>query len=283
MNKNTLILHTAILLLSAPALFAKGIDIPAGMLVWWRCFIGAIVALGVLTITKKLTVSKTSIKWLIITGAFMGIHWWTYFVSIQLSTVAIGILSLFTYPIITTILEPFFFGTKLSKKQLIGGFGIITGVFFLIPEFTTTNNITLGILMGILSASVFSLRNILTKKYLSKVSAISTMGYHIIVAACVLTISLAIKQEPIVIPTFDQGVLIFILATVFTYGSHGLLVYSLKFYSAATLGIVGSLQVVYGPLLAAMYFSEIPDVNFYIGAVIITGIAIYEMLPSKTK
>ncbi|MGL1902954.1 MAG: DMT family transporter [Fibrobacterales bacterium] len=277
MRKQTVILHSAVILLSVPALFAKGIDIPAGMLVWWRCFIGAIASLLILWSVKKLSVPTAQQKWIILTGTLMGFHWWTYFASIQYSTVAIGILSLFTYPLITVLLEPFFFKTPLSSRQIIGACGILAGVFFLVPEFSLENETTFGVLIGILSALFFSLRNMLTKKYLNSTPAITTMGYHIIIASIALTLTLPFNNSPFIIPSLKQLGLITILSTFFTFGSHGLLVYSLKSFTPATISILSSLQVVYGPLFAALYFSEFPPLYFYYGAVIIVGIALYEI------
>lgn len=56
---------------------------------------------------------------LILAGLFMGIHWVTYFYALQWSNVAIGMLSLFTYPVITAFLEPLFFKThfKFFKRH----------------------------------------------------------------------------------------------------------------------------------------------------------------------
>ena len=281
MNRNLAILHIGIFLLSFPALFAKGIDIPAGVLSWWRCLFGAVVAFSVLFMTSKSKVAKDKLKWLAITGCLMGLHWWTYFTSVQYSTVAIGILALFTYPIIVVILEPLFFKTKYSIKQVVGGAGIILGVYFLVPEFSLENKITIGVIIGVLSAVFFAIRNILTRKYLNSVPAFTTMSYHVAFAFLVLSISLFSGIEKFQIPTINEAGLILILGTAFTLGSHGLIVYSLKNFSAATVSILGSLQVLYGAILAFFIFAELPNMNFYIGAVIILGIATYEMLPLK--
>lgn len=181
------------------------------------------------------------------------------------------------------MLEPLFFKVKMTIKQVVGGFGIILGVFFLVPEFSLENEITIGVLLGVCSAALISVRNILTKKHLNEIPAFKTMAYHASFAFVIISLPILAKYEPFVIPDLTQFGLIFILGTVFTLGSHGLMVYSLKHFKASTVGILGSLQVVYGSLLAFFVFTEIPTPNFYIGVVIILGIAVYEMLPSKNK
>lgn len=280
-NRNLVILHITIVLLSFPSLFAKGMNIPADILSCWRCMFASLVAFGTLLFLKKHKVARKDLNWLIITGSLMGLHWWTYFSAIQLSTVAIGILALFTNPIIIVLLEPLFFNTKVNKKQVIGAIGIIAGVFILIPEFNLSNSTTKGIMVGLLSALFFALRNILTRKHLSSVPAFTTMGYHVFFAFVILTIPLLFKVNTISLPTLTETMLILILAILFTLGSHGLLVYSLKHFTASTTGILGSLQVVYGTLLAFALFGEQPDWRFYISSIIILGVAIYEMKNNK--
>lgn len=279
MNKQNLLLHLSFIMLSFPALFARGIDMSAGLLSWWRCLIGAVVAMIILLITRKISVSKKDIKWIVPTGILMGLHWWTYFASVQLAGVAIGLIALFTFPIITVMLEPVFLKTKVSYKQVIGGFGIIAGVFFLVPDLSLQNDTTLGVLLGVTSAIFISVRNILTRKHLSHLPAFTTIGYHLIFAFLILSVPLLTRIETFEVPSFNELGLIAVLATVFTLGSHGLMVYNLKNFTAATIGILGSLQVVYGTFLAYLVFREVPTPNFYFGVVIILGIAAYEMLP----
>jgi len=50
----------------------------------------------------------------------MGGHWITYFYALKLSNVAIGMLSLFAYPIFTALLEPFFIKVKFDSHNRVG-------------------------------------------------------------------------------------------------------------------------------------------------------------------
>ena len=55
---------------------------------------------------------------LVVAGVFLGTHWVTYFYALQWSNVAIGMLSLFTFPVITACLEPLFLKTKFKWRHL---------------------------------------------------------------------------------------------------------------------------------------------------------------------
>ncbi len=268
-------------MLSIPAQFATGINIPAGPLIWWRCLFGSAIAFALLAIMRKVRVTRIELIWLLITGCIMGFHWWTYFLSIKLSSVAIGILSLFTYPVISVFLESLFFKTKISQKQILGGFGILAGIYFLIPELTLQNDVTIGIAVGLLSAVLFSLRGILTRKHLTQVNTVTTMGYHILFSFLILSAPVWLVTPKFIIPTATEAGLIVILASFFTIGSHGLIVYAYKHFTVSTVGILSGLQLVYGAVIAYLIFNEVPASNFYIGAVIIMGVSVFEMLPER--
>ena len=49
----------------------------------------------------------------------MGAHWVTYFYALKLSNVALGVLSLYTFPIFTAILEPVFLKIKLMYMTIL--------------------------------------------------------------------------------------------------------------------------------------------------------------------
>ena len=72
-----------------------------------------------------------------------------------------------------------------------------------------------------------------------------------------------------------------LLALVLTLGGHGLMTYCFKLFSAATVGIVASLQVVFSSGLAFLILAEIPETGFYYGAIIIVSITVYELLPRE--
>jgi drug/metabolite transporter (DMT)-like permease len=72
-------------------------------------------------------------------GVAMGAHWVTYFQSLQLSTVAIGILPLRTYPVMTAVVEPMLVREPLhgldmllgeipAARTMIGGLIILAAV-----------------------------------------------------------------------------------------------------------------------------------------------------------
>lgn len=100
-------LNLASIITSTSGILGKLIILPSTITTLGRCVIGALVlSLLVLVQRRKLLISSGELRLIIITGIFLGAHWSTYFLSLQLSNVSIGIISLFTFPVITTLIEP---------------------------------------------------------------------------------------------------------------------------------------------------------------------------------
>ncbi|MGB3144105.1 MAG: DMT family transporter, partial [Maribacter sp.] len=81
----------------------------------------------------SLKIKRTDFPLIIVSGILMGAHWITYFYALQLSTVAIGMLSLFTYPVITAFLEPILLKTKFQRIHILLALLVLTGMYFLSP------------------------------------------------------------------------------------------------------------------------------------------------------
>ena len=63
-------------------------------------------------------------------------HWVTYFYALKLSNVAIGMLSMFTFPVMTALLEPFFTKQKINSIHIALALLVLIGIYFLVPDFS---------------------------------------------------------------------------------------------------------------------------------------------------
>ena len=98
-------------------------------------------------------------------GLFFFGHWITYFLSIKLSSASIGLMSLSSYGIFLLILSKIILKNKHSFIHYFSVCIAILGIYLLIPEFNLGNNITLGILVGMVSGFSYSFLPILHKKH----------------------------------------------------------------------------------------------------------------------
>ena len=279
--KNILDLNIAVVLMSTSGILGKSILFPPEITIWWRCLFAAFI-IGLFCWYKKYNLkikSRKDASWLLLSGFLLGGHWVTYFYALHLSNVAIGMLSLFTYPIITTLLEPLFFKTKLSKYQLLLGGVIIVGIYFLIPEMNFDNNDTKGVLMGILSACFYAVRNIITKRNVAHYNASIVMFYQLIVVVLILwPFSITYNYADT-----SNWIKIVSLALVTTALGHTLFVNSFKNFTISTASIMGSMSPIYGIILGVIFLSEIPSITTIFGGILILATVFIESFKSTKK
>ena len=72
-----------------------------------------------------------------------------------------------------------------------------------------------------------------------------------------------------------------LLAIITTAIGHSLMVHSLKFFSASTATIIGSIQPVFGIIIAFVVVNEIPAVNTIWGGLLIISTVFIETIRSK--
>lgn len=108
--------------------------------------------------------SKKDWRGLLLIGLVFGAHWVTYFTSVKLSTPSMAILSVSSFGIHMIILN------WLIKKQapqavdLIAVGLALVGILLIVPEFSLENDLTAGILVGLVSAFFFALLPFLQQK-----------------------------------------------------------------------------------------------------------------------
>lgn len=187
-------------------------------------------------------------------------------------------ISMFTFPVMTVLLEPLINKSRLHTEDIIMGILVLFGVFMIVPALSLENNITAGVLFGLFSALAVALRNILVSKYLSALSPFAIMFYHALVSAVILLPFANVSPSEMSIESLLGLIL---LGTVFTAIPHTQKTYALRYQSAKSVSMVISLQVVYGSFFAFLLLREAVSINTLIGGGIILFAALYESLKTK--
>ena len=123
-------------------------------------------------------------------GTVLALHWVTFFHAIQISTVAIGLLTFATFPIVVTFLEPLFFDERISLFDLFISVIVFFGLALVLPEFNLSNRFTLGALWGTFSGFTFALLSDLNRVFVAKYPALKLTFYQNAVA-CLLLFTLS--------------------------------------------------------------------------------------------
>ena len=172
-RKGLISVHVAVALFGFVGLFAKLVDLPAVIIVLGRVFFSSIF-LWIFLRFKKQKIrldEKSDYLWMVGAGAVLAIHWSSYMQSIQSSTVAVGTLTVSTFPIFVIFLEPYLFHEKLKKSDVFCTLMMLVGVFFIVPAFQMDNQITQGVLWGLLSAFTYAILSLMNRRFSSRYPA----------------------------------------------------------------------------------------------------------------
>lgn len=275
-SKNILELNLAVLFISTSGVLGRYIDMPSPVVIGLRTSF-AVVLLFAFCKWKRidLTVENKDRLTIAIGGLLLGLHWITYFYALQLSNIAIAMLSLFTYPVMTTLLEPIILKTKILKSQLALSAFVLIGIYFIAPEFDLENDSFLAICFGLISALCFAFRNIIMKSKINEYNGSALMTHQLFVIA-LLSIPFYFLLDTSNLYTYIPATIL--LAFLTTAVGHTLFLYSLKHFSAVTASIMSCVQPVYGILIGMLFLQEYPEQNTIIGGAIIIVAVLLESL-----
>lgn len=265
--QNLLELNVSIIFISTSGALGKYIELPVPVTICSRALIGGLL-IFLFCKWKKFdfnihTGDKKSI-WL--SGLLLGLHWITYFYALKLSNVAIGMISIFTFPVITALLEPIILKNKFQWIHLALGALVIVGILFLVPAFDFQDDYLIAIILGIVSALFYSLRNIMTKSQVNKYNGSILMFYQL------LAISVFLSPSYFFFESFNFSSFIFeliLLAVLATAIGQTLFLYSFKNFTVTSASIISSLQPVYGIIIGMVFLKEYPVSGTIVGGLLI--------------
>jgi drug/metabolite transporter (DMT)-like permease len=275
---NIVELGIAILVMSTSGVLGKQIDLPVVLIIWSRCLLGAIALFLIrLIFNNSCHISRSDRTKMILPTLLMGVHWLAYFYALKLSNVAIGMLTLFTYPLMTSILEPVLLKDSMVKRHLPLTLITLVGIYFLMPNFVMNDDLTVGVLFGLLAALSYAIRNILIRKHIEVISGSLSMAYQLLGLSIVLGPLLffyPLEQNQYFLENTGE---LFILGFVTTAVGHTLFVRSFKYFSVTTVSIMSNLTPVLGIGWGMIFLSEMPNKDIYIGGSVILLVTLVEI------
>ena len=280
---NLIQLNIAVLMWGGTAMFAKGIALSVTDLICLRSLVGATaMLLFLLAMRSPLRVNHARHYGLMaILGLLLCLHWLTYFQALKVSTAAVAILALHTYPVITALIEPFLFREKLRRSDIALAALVFIGIVVMTPELSLSNSTTQGIALGVVSGLFFMARNLLTRKYVHQYSSSALMFWQMLVTGLVLVpwlLAGGVSFGP------GTGGLLVLLGVVFTALPHTLFSASFKHLSAKTVGIIATLLPFYGAFFGYLIHGETLARRTLIGGLIVlAGIAFETLRSVKTR
>lgn len=276
-RQSLLALHLATVLFGGTALFSRALPLPALDMTTWRSLIAGLALVWLVRLKWKVTlgIGRQAWLWLGVAGVLMAVHWVTYFHAMQVSSVATGMLALFTYPVLLVLLEPLFEHSRIQLGDLLAALLVLLGVWLLVPGGPSASS---GVLWGVFSGLLFALRNLLVRYKLRHLNPLLSMGLQALIVAAV---TLPFVSDAAVEASPATGLWMVVLALVFTATPHTLMTFALGGLRARSVGLISCLQPVYGVLFAWLILNEQPGFWTLAGGTLIVAAAALESLKKR--
>lgn len=273
------LLHLIIFIWGFTGILGELIHLPAISIVWYRVLI-AFVALALVIPFLGAGFKINSARRLIQTigvGVLVGLHWYTFYQSIQLSTASLGILCLATTTLHVSWLEPIVMGRKFSWLELVLSLVVVGGIYFVSQDFSA--NEYLAVAYGLTSALLAACFAVFNAWLANDTSPVTMTLYEMISAFVFLSIMIlfgaGFTGDFFTMSWSDFWWLLFlgIVCTSFAFLTTIIIVQKL---GAFTVSLSINLEPVYTIFLAIFILNEheILSGRFYIGASVIIAVVV---------
>jgi len=270
-EKGLLFVHLAVFLFGFPGVISKLVNLPSFSLTFWRLILASLTLFLIIKLQSKkmLRPARSLDLWLMISsGGLLAFHWTTFFQSIQVSTVATGLLSYSAFPLFTIFLEPWLLGTRFRRKNLILAAICLAGISLLVPEFNFKNNIFAGVMWGLASGFSFSLLTIINRKLTAHYPSLVLAFYQDTLAMFFLVPVFLVRRFSW--PGNLKSLALIIFLGVFcTALAHTLFIKGLREMEAQTSSLISLLEPVYGLILSYLILKEQPGLRTLTGGCLI--------------
>ena len=291
--KNHLILHFTILIWGFTGIIGKILGLSGlstSEVVFWRMLIAWTTLLLYLVIKKqRIIVSKKTLFKLLGNGVLIAFHWYCFFEAIALSNVSIALVFMSTTAFFTSFAEWVVYRKGIDYKELFTGVLVITGISIIVNDLNLENHpdyfkaILLALISAFLAAFFSVINSVLVKKNDSAIISF----YELMGGFWVISILFYINGEIVLEQLSLNSLQLFwlmILGIVCTSFAFLLGVYVMKFIKPYTVNLSVNLEPIYAIIFALLIFkkSEVMNLNFYLGSMIVVGSILLNAFFKKT-
>ncbi len=265
--------HVSVLLFGFAGLFGKWLPLAPEAIVFGRAaFAALVIGLAAAAGRRPLRVPPVRDRLLLVLcGLILAAHWTMFFRSVQVSTVAVALLSYSSSPVFTAFLEPWLLRERWDPSSLALALLTVAGVSLIVPGHDLSSPEGLGVAWGLGSGLTFSLLSLINRRLAGRLPS-PTVAFHQDLWAALFLLPFVVLRPPAV--TARDMALLAVLGTLGTAGAHTLFIRGLKRVRARAASIISSLEPVYGIVLAALFLKESPSPRMVSGGALILAAAL---------
>ena len=275
-------IHLAVLLFGLAGLFGKFLSLSPFAIVLGRTFFASFTLGLVLFFMRRSWHVRSKSDFLIffLLGGVLVLHWTSFFHAIQISTVAVGLVTFSTFPVFVTFMEPYFFKERFRLFDIFTAALVFFGVVLIIPSFDFSHHVTQGALWGTLSGLTFAVLSLLNRKYVRTYSSLTVAFYQNLFATLILLPFLSTGWRSL---SARDLLLLAFLGLFCTALAHALFIKSLARIRAQVASITTCLEPVYGVLFAFLLLGEKPTARTILGGLVIVGTSVLASARQKAR
>lgn len=264
---------------------------PSGFLAMSRGFIGSLVILLFMLVTRKMpsisAIKKNALP-LLLSGAFIGINWIFLFESFNHTTVAAATLAYYMAPLFVLIMSPIVLRERAGGVKIVAVCVSVLGMVLVCEPWSEDGATGLfGILLALIAA-VFYAAVTVTNKKLKDISSLDRTLVQLFVAAAVVSPYFIFAEE--MSPEFFEPrsvILTLVLGVLHTGFAYLLFFKSVEGLPAVTAALFGYIDPVFAVILSAFVLDEGMSPTMAIGTFVVIGsmiaAEIYEAFRERKK
>ncbi len=262
------------------------VDLSATVLVFWRVAIAAVtvaVACAVVGRTDLLRLPEQR-RLMVAVGVVLAVHWYLFFETIKLASVAVAVLTVYTAPVFLALLAPLFLPERRSRVALVALIPASLGLVLMSTWGSGgTHARPLAIVTGIAAAVTYALLVIGTKRLRARMGAVTITAWSYGIAALALAPFLATAGQ--VIPRGSEIGYVLLLGVVFTALSGYIYVTLLAHVTAQAVGILAYLEPVSAAILAWALLDQTLGWQVIVGGALVVagGLVVVFREPVETE
>ncbi len=210
-------------------------------------------------------------------GILVGLHWVTFYESIQLSTASLGILCMATTTLHVSWLEPLVMGRKFSWVEFGLSLIVVAGIYFVSDDFNARQYTALA--YGLVSALLAALFSVFNAWLAEDSSPVQMTLYEMLSAFVFLTIVMGFTGQLNLsltdVRAEDLWWLLFlgIICTSIAFLAN---IFIMKRLGAFTVALSINMEPVYTIILAIfiLHENEVLNARFYFGSAVIIAVVV---------
>ena len=267
-----LALHLAVALFGLAGLFGKTLELSPLVIVLGRTMVAA-VALGIAVIVRHERLGRIEVS-LMLNGAILALHWVTFFLAIQLSSVAIGLLGYAGFPLFTLLIERRGRLRGATRVEWATMALVVAGFALLVRHLSWSDDAVQGVALGAVSGVTFAWLAVRNRALVATHRAMGLAFWQNAWAATWLVVATVPIASTLAPPTLEEVGGLVTLGALCTALAHTLFIASLRRISAHTASVIAALEPVYGIGLAALLLDEMPGTREVLATVLLLTAAV---------